>query len=551
MPRRTACFARCCREEGERSSMRHAAKPNSCVKSASPTRVGMRYAVPVNAADEVAELAGAGVDELYCGYQDSWWTRRYGDHDSASRRQGAANYRDMNELERTACLASRHGLPLWLALNSRYTEPQLDHLTELCGRFEQVGGTGVILSDLGLLWRLRKASGLRRCLSLLAVAQNVPTLRAYQSFGVTRVVLPRFVGPEEAAHLLGAVPGLEGESMAFFDKCPWVDGYCRHRHGVTYQPREVAGDVDDAPPIYTFDTTYRTHACLGRACDYLEPYPCAACHLGAFARAGVGIAKLGGRGRPLDERLRALRFLRAAEELPSDEDRRRLYERTFGRPCSCYYGEERQRRDSIEPVPDPDDAHGRMCLGSQTSVQAYRYDLAALLDAVRQRSCIEADRAQAKDVHTGSDTPLAGAKESCASLGETRVSLLVPPLSDVELATTLEVLPLVTARLSDGLCIYANDLGTYLSLASLQHELGFELRCGTLLARTDDPSEVSHFLAKEQNPPRAVWGPNADPRVLRYRHPTEELARHWASPSLLEPSAQAALHALSTMVAVP
>ena len=34
-----------------------------------------------------------------------------------------------------------------LALNSRYTEPQLDRLVRLCDDFEAMGGTGVILSD--------------------------------------------------------------------------------------------------------------------------------------------------------------------------------------------------------------------------------------------------------------------------------------------------------------------------------------------------------------------------------------------------------------------
>ena len=96
----------------------------------------MRYAVPVNAPEEVAALAAAGAGELYCGYQDAWWVERYGDHDSASRRQGAANLSSLDDLERCATEAQVSGLPLWLALNSRYTEPQLDHLVELCQQFE-------------------------------------------------------------------------------------------------------------------------------------------------------------------------------------------------------------------------------------------------------------------------------------------------------------------------------------------------------------------------------------------------------------------------------
>lgn len=477
----------------------------------------MRYAVPVNAAHEVGVLVEAGAGELYCGYQDAWWVERYGDHDSASRRQGSANFATLGELERCVREASGHGVPVWLALNSRYTEPQLDHLIEVAGRFECMGGTGVIASDLGLLWRLRNAS-LRRCLSILAVAQNRATLEAYGRLGVSRVVLPRFMGPSEAAELLAGVPAMEAEVMAFFDRCPWVDGYCRHRHGVTYRAREVQDEGnagDDAEPLYTFDTTYQTHACLGRACSYLEPYPCAACSLPAFERAGVGFAKLGGRGRPLDERLRAVRFLRAAESLASDEERAQRYRSAFGKPCACYYGKTIQDRSAIERVVDPPEVAGTLVLGSQTSLAAYREALAALLAADGKKAA---------------------------------ATLLVPPLPDGDLAELLHALPSLCGHGEPGfvptLCV--NDLGTYTSLARVHHaeQYPFALVAGTLLLRADDPAEVAHFLSAEENPPRAVWGLCGEPRMLTYRRPPDALIAHWKHPSLLEPSAQAALREL-------
>lgn len=476
----------------------------------------MRYAVPVNAANEVAALAAAGAGELYLGYQDAWWVESYGDHDSASRRQGRANFSTRAELASVVRAARDYGLPLWLALNSRYTEPQLDYLVHLVADFEAMGGTGVIASDLGLLWRLREGCGLARCLSILAVAQNAATLRAYQQLGVSRVVLPRFVEPHQAGELLRAVPGLEGESMAFFDKCPWVDGYCRHRHGVTYAPREVAGGVDDAPRLYTFDTTYRTHACLGRACTYLEPYPCAACYLSALERAGVGVAKLGGRGRLLDDRLRALRFLREAEGLRIDEERQALYQRMYGHDCSCYYGQATQRREALETVEDPPGVSTDVALGSQTDYREY----ALALDRLRLRC------------------------DGVAGDGE--VTLLVPPLNDAELECLVETLRRLAADGTGRVRACVNDLGT---LVTLEHERQAGRMCcdvspGTLLARVDNPREVAHFLAADENPSRAVWGPAGEPRVLAYAAPPAALVRHWQSPSFWELSAQEALRAL-------
>lgn len=474
----------------------------------------MKYVVPVNAPDEVGALAEAGANELYCGYLDAWWVERYGDHDSASRRQGAANLASLHDLARTASACSQRGISLYLALNARYTEPQLDHLVELCRAFERMGGTGIIASDLGLFWRLKDATRLERTVSLLSVVQNVPTLQAYARLGVNRVVLPRFVQPDEAAQLLAAVPGMQGESMAFFDKCPWVDGYCRHRHGVSYLPRQAAPN-DAAPDLYAFDTTYTAHACMGVACSYASPYPCAACYLPQFEEAGVAYAKLGGRGRPLEERLCALRFLREAEGCTQEEIARQ-YRETFGRACSCYYGSATQSRYAIEPIARPAEEPGCVCVGSET---AYKPFWSAVQDLCQENG----------------------------GEGALGTMLLVPPLSEESLQAFRAQLPALVERHATGLRIVVNDLGTYIALSRERRQQGFPFTIvvGTLLARTDDPAEVAHFLSPEENPPRPVWGPRGEPRTLRYRRPPEPLIEHWGRPSLVEPSAHAALAFLS------
>ncbi len=478
----------------------------------------MKYVVPVNAVSEVPYLVDAGAAELYCGYQDAWWVERYGDHDSATRRQGAANLNTREELSQMADAARCKGAPLYLALNSRYTEPQLDYLVDLCKDFERMGGTGVIASDLGLLWRLKGNTGITRCLSLLAVAQNTSTLHAYRELGVTRVVLPRFVGPQEAARLLRACGGIEAEVMAFFDKCPWVDGYCRHRHGVSYPDRAPGEDAPEALPLYTFDTTYRTHACLGKSRTYLQPYPCAACHLGQFQAAGVGFAKIGGRGRPLEERLRALRFLCEAEAMQTDEQRQALYRVTFGGECACYYGEAAQSRRSVEPICPPKDSEGRVYRGSETDYKA-----------------------------------LTAAMDGSLSCCESATTLLIPPLCDSEQEELLNWICTYGVYADKNIRLCANDLGTLVILAQEKRANLWkcELSVGHLLARVDDPVEVERAMDPRANPPRNVWDSDGTPRVLTYRQPPESLVRHWKTPSTTEPSAQAALDCLCGLSDIP
>ncbi len=499
-------------------SIRVAGLPNTYILGSSVTaEVHVVLSAPVNDPLEVAALAEAGAGELYCGMQEAWWVERYGDHDSVSRRQGRANLASRKELAETAIEARKHGLPLFLALNGRYDEHQLDYLVELADAFEEMGGSGVIAQDLGLFLRLKeRGNGLKRVCSILAVCANAQSVMAYARLGVSRVVFPRFLGADEIGTILEACARegvrMEAESMVFFDKCPMVDGYCSHYHGVSYPDRMGVDAELPGEPLYVFDTTYRTHACLGKSCDYLEPYPCAACELGRLERSGVSFGKLGGRGRSIDERVRVLRFLHAAQGMTGDKSRAELYEKTFGQPCACYYGKSIQSRTAIEPVGIADD-HGRVIVGD------YR-DGSLLRASIRQLSAM-------------------GSKETGNANGRTQVTLAIGPLPQSELepsrwAETLRLLcrAIFASRCSDvSLC--ANDVGTLVALTRSRdcvvRSLGpgwigsIDVAVGPLLTRGDRPAEFEHFLSSGENPPRPVWDLEGRPRMLYHRSIKGEL----------------------------
>jgi collagenase-like PrtC family protease len=301
----------------------------------------MRYVVPISHPDEVEPLADSGADELYCGVLEPWWMRRYGDHDSVSRRQGKANLSSRDNLALLATQAKEHDLPVYLTVNGRYTERQLGYLVDLCQDFEAMGGTGLQIFDWGLMSALREmGTSLQFCLSILAVAANTPTLAFYcDRFAISRVVFPRFVTPAQTAELLAPFPQLEGEVMVAGDRCPFIDGYCRFYHGNAYSDAELTTyqkSTDEAFAINTYDTTYVTHSCRSLLGDPPNEFPCAACRMEAFETAGVQFAKIGGRGTPLAYRLSLLRFLQEAKSLEADTRRQELYHQTFGSACNCY-----------------------------------------------------------------------------------------------------------------------------------------------------------------------------------------------------------------------
>lgn len=301
----------------------------------------MKLAVPLSAPGEAAILYEAGATEFYCGVQPQEWQDLYGNHDSISRRQGAANLATLDELNLLVKETAGLGAPLFLTVNGNYTEEQLLTVLSIIDSFEEMGGTGIMIADIALLSLLKKrGSKLVRGLSLLAAVSNLSAMEFYFELGVSRVVFPRFLTTEQINAIMIHYPNVQAECIVWLDKCKFIDGYCRFIHSIGYQH---CGDLEytDVPEsrIKTYDMDYRLPACFELFGNSPLNPACAACGLPALERAGVSIFKLGGRGRPLDVRLSGIRFLRESRKLANAGEIKNLYETYFGSPCSndiCY-----------------------------------------------------------------------------------------------------------------------------------------------------------------------------------------------------------------------
>jgi putative protease len=290
----------------------------------------VRWAVPVCDPDEVESLYEHGADELYCGILDTQWCKRWGGHDTISRRAGRANLSSTDAAWEVLKRAHAVKLPVYLTLNARYTGEQYAYLCNLLSAWDAHGGDGVHLSDMGLLLRAsRMRLQTRLSVSLLSVTVNRACAELYRELGVSRVVLPRMLMPDE---MCDAGAGLEREAMVFADKCPFVDGLCRFYHGVGYADSPYAPTRTEM----VYDTCFRNMACRELFGEPPASPPCAACRIEDLEKAGVTIGKLGGRGTPLPWRIRQLDFLTDAAKIPQKE-RPALYRERFG-TCVCYYG---------------------------------------------------------------------------------------------------------------------------------------------------------------------------------------------------------------------
>ena len=329
----------------------------------------MKLAAPVNASCEVTELCRAGADELYCGFFDSEWQAAYGRHDSISRRQGKANYSSWEDLESTVTRAQGLGVPVYLTVNSRYTGSQYPAILKLIDRWRSIGGNGIIVRDMGLLYRLKNAGAnkqLKLIASLLVPVFNRYAVEMLKENGVSRVVLPRCLKIGEMKAICSKNSDMEFEAMIMGDKCRMIDGFCRSIHA----ENSLSGCSKACFPQIDFSKGC-VHLCMQY--DSVQDDPCAVCRLTELESAGVSTGKIGGRGLPLAKRVEWLNFINRSQEL-SNEEKKALYNATFSHSCSCYY------TDKAQPcrLPDrngsylPENAIGHhSCPGALGEIKAY------------------------------------------------------------------------------------------------------------------------------------------------------------------------------------
>jgi collagenase-like PrtC family protease len=301
----------------------------------------MKLAVPLTAAGEAEILAAAGATEFYCGVQTSAWEKFFGNHDSISRRQGAANLSSAHELEKILFECKKINAEIFLTLNGTYTEEMFPFIFELVEIFENLGGSGVMTMDVALLTRLKK-SRLAHGLSIMAAISSISALRFYEEFEISRVVFPRFLKISQMKKILRAFPKIQGEAVVWLDKCRFIDGYCRFLHSTGYADANAA---DCEKIIRTHDTQYKLPACF-EIFGFPPSLPvCAVCDFSALRDAGVEIFKMGGRGRSLQTRLDGVKFLKNAAALKNNSERKNFYRETFGAECNpeiCYYKGEKK-----------------------------------------------------------------------------------------------------------------------------------------------------------------------------------------------------------------
>lgn len=252
----------------------------------------MKILAPVDRLDEVAALIETGADELYGGYVPREWDKSYRPVGSINKRTfSEAQFDSVEELQSGVALAHHMGSRFFLTLNNDFYSPrQMPGALEVAEMAEDIGVDALIVSDIGLILELRKIEiETELHLSVLAAVTNSGAAGFFKELGVKRIVLDRSVYPREAAAIIAAEPGVEFESFLMYGKCPNVEGYCSFFHHNDPEHNWPCG------------------ANRGKACGL--------CEYREMDAAGLTAAKIAGRGRKTEDKLKAVRALAAVRDL--------------------------------------------------------------------------------------------------------------------------------------------------------------------------------------------------------------------------------------------
>lgn len=280
----------------------------------------MAALVPLNSERALPKLAAAGVEEIYVGFHDDAWTRRFGRTADLNRMSGfgeSANPFSFEQMCDQLRKANELGIRPFVCFNSAaYSDEQIAFITsEYLPGIAQAQAAGVIVSSRALMPALVEA-GLAPVISTIAGVFNEQLAAYYRDCGAKRLILPRDLSIDEIAGIMKAVPEVTYEVFLMRNGCVFSDSHCLGRHCAGKPSLCMAlrtGEMDMRlvePRRWTKSENWIEEAdeFLDRAWEnetlmnrYYHRRTCGLCALWQFEQLGVAAYKVVGRSDNLDD----------------------------------------------------------------------------------------------------------------------------------------------------------------------------------------------------------------------------------------------------------
>ena len=269
----------------------------------------MSALVPLNNAGALSRLHDAGVEEVYVGFHDDAWSKRF-ENSELNRMSGfglEANPFDFAEMCQHIGEAHELGMRAFVCFNaSSYSADELKYIKDAyLPDIAKSGASGIILSNQALIGAAREA-GIGAVISTVAGVFNARLAEYYGNLGATRIILPRDLSYDELAGIMNAAPDMEYEVFLMRNGCMFSDSHCLgcHRSGnpsLCMSLREGDVDINLVPGDEDDEFLARTRRNEWLLNMHYHRRTCGLCALWRFEQLGVSAYKVVGRGDDVDD----------------------------------------------------------------------------------------------------------------------------------------------------------------------------------------------------------------------------------------------------------
>lgn len=196
----------------------------------------MRIIVPAADLAQICKLCDAGADDIYIGFFDEMWSRKFGVFSELNRMSSfGAKANIASELVSEAIFITHSkGRKLYITLNSpAYSLAEIQTVLELIDRYQMWVCDGFIVSDISMIEALT-GRGYHIKLSTMAGAYNDKIVSFYKKIGVHDIILPRDVPIDAMERIVNKHSDVNFEAFLMRNGCRYSDSNCLAFHDRKY-----------------------------------------------------------------------------------------------------------------------------------------------------------------------------------------------------------------------------------------------------------------------------------------------------------------------------
>lgn len=179
----------------------------------------------ITSVKEIIPLKKSGADEIYFAYREIY-----------NYSNSPALY-TMSEVKKAITIAHKLSMNIFLAANDIMFDTRNKKVIENIKKIISYGVDGVIVSSVGLLYRLNELNIKTNIhISSLNPVFNTQTAKMFSEFNIKRIILPNQLSAYEAKNIINFCRSKNIDTEIFYFRyfgCPYINGYC-YLHGDRY-----------------------------------------------------------------------------------------------------------------------------------------------------------------------------------------------------------------------------------------------------------------------------------------------------------------------------